>query len=251
MTPFIQNQSTQEAAVEAPLWSAGLLPASSPPARRRPTLLEAGSPRGNGIARARSSRGGERVAEQVWSADDGELIRRILEGDDEAFRRLVEKHHAKVFRLVQGILVDWHHSEDVCQDVFTIVYRKLPGFESRAQFSTWLYRVAVNAALKARRRWHKHEPKSLDLVHDFAGTEAEAAEFESSEVFDKLLRPLPEKLRVAVVLREQADLSYEEIARVLQCTRGAVEQRLHRAMTQLRRIWRERFESDLAEARGR
>ncbi len=51
---------------------------------------------------------------------------------------------------------------------------------------------------------------------------------------------------MADVLREQGDLSYEEIARVLKCTRGAVEQRLHRAMTQLRRIWKERFEGELA-----
>ena len=192
----------------------------------------------------------DRSRAEVRCDSDSELIRRILAGDDEAFRRLVEKHHAKVFRLVQGILVDWHHSEDVCQDVFTIVYCKLPGFQNRAQFSTWLYRVAVNAALKARRRWHKYEPKSLDLVHDVPDTATVTAEFETSEVFEKLLRPLPEKLRVAVMLRDQGDLSYEEIAEVLECTRGAVEQRLHRAMTQLRRIWKERFEGELAGVGG-
>ncbi len=229
----------QNHAVEKPRWSVGLVPASTPVAA--PRLVD-----DQPNARRRASASGPRPI----SDDDGALISRILDGDVEAFQRLVEKHHAKVFRLVQGILIDWHHSEDVCQDVFTIVYRKLPGFQSRAQFSTWLYRVAVNAALKARRRWHKYETKSLDQVRDFAGREPNGVDFEGSEVFEKLLRPLPEKLRIAVVLREQGDLSYDEIARVLKCTRGAVEQRLHRAMTQLRQIWKERFECEFADVGG-
>ncbi len=229
----------QNHAVEKPRWRVGLVPASTPVAA--PRLVD-----DQPNASRRASASGPRPI----SDDDGALISRILDGDVEAFQRLVEKHHAKVFRLVQGILIDWHHSEDVCQDVFTIVYRKLPGFQSRAQFSTWLYRVAVNAALKARRRWHKYEPKSLDLVRDFADREPNGVDFEGSEVFEKLLRPLPEKLRIAVVLREQGDLTYEEIARVLKCTRGAVEQRLHRAMTQVRQIWKERFECEFADVGG-
>ena len=241
MPSFGQNHPLA-VTVEKPRWSAGLLPASAPVARHAPALVD-----DQPTTRRRPPAAGPRP---ISSDDDGALISRILDGDGEAFQRLVEKHHAKVFRLVQGILIDWHHSEDVCQDVFTIVYRKLPGFQNRAQFSTWLYRVAVNAALKARRRWHKYEPKSLDLVRDFAGREPNSADFEGSEVFDKLLRPLPEKLRVAVVLREQGDLSYEEIARVLKCTRGAVEQRLHRAMTQLRQIWKEKFEGEFADTGG-
>ena len=168
---------------------------------------------------------------------DARLIAAVIDGDEQSFHELIERHHARVFRLVHGIIVDWHHAEDVCQDVFTTVYRKLPGFERRAQFSTWLYRVAVNAALKARRKWKRHEPKPLEVAADLAGRADGAPAFEGDEVFVKLLRPLPEKLRVAVVLREQGRLSYDEIASVLKCSRGAVEQRLHRAMTHLREIW--------------
>ena len=143
-----------------------------------------------------------------------------------------------MFRLVHGILADWHHSEDVCQDVFTTVHRKLPGFQNRSQFSTWLYRVTVNAAIKARRKRRRCELLSLDLITEPPGKQYGPPEFEGREVFTKLLRPIPEKLRVTVVLRELGELSYDEIAQVLNCSRGAVEQRLHRAMTQLRRIWR-------------
>lgn len=174
--------------------------------------------------------------------EDHDLVARALRGDEDAFRRLVERHHDKVFHLVRGILGDWHWSEDVCQDVFTIIYRKLSGFRHDALFSTWMYRIAANAALKARRR-----------RRGMVGTETlEAAgripapkrigepSFEGDEVIDKLLKPLPEKLRVPVILREAGGLSYDEIASVIGCTRGAVEQRLHRAMVLLRSIWKDK-----------
>ncbi len=168
---------------------------------------------------------------------DPELIERILGGDAEAFRTLIERHHPKVFRLVQGILQDWHYAEDVCQDIYTTVHRKLPGFRNQSLFSTWLYRVAVNAAIKGRRRWRRYNPRPLEIVGDVADRPADDPDFEGREVFTQLLRPLPEKLRVVVVLREMNGLSYDEIASVLHCSRGAVEQRLHRAMTRLRSVW--------------
>ncbi|MBI4602550.1 MAG: RNA polymerase sigma factor [Planctomycetes bacterium] len=174
---------------------------------------------------------------------DRELLELALRGDEAAFARLVERHQDKIFRLVRGILGDWHRSEDVCQEVFTALYRRLGAFRHEARLSTWLYRVAVNGALKARKRWRRSEAVSLDAVFEVAGPPAAAGggdpAFEGEEVLERLLAPLPEKLRVAVVLREKGGLSYEEIARVLGCTRGAVEQRLHRAMVLLRGVWKE------------
>ena len=178
--------------------------------------------------------------------DDRELCTRFLRGDMGAFESLVHKHHQKVFHLVRGILGDWHQSEDVCQEVFTILYRRIESFRHDSQLSTWIYRVAVNAAIKARRRGRGAQLDGL-RHEDFPApgrlcdTQSnEGAAFESEEVLQKLLAPLPEKLRAAVLLREQGGLSYEEIAHVLGCTRGAVEQRLHRAMVSLREIWKDR-----------
>lgn len=169
--------------------------------------------------------------------DDGVLAERVLCGDDAAFTRLVERYHGKLFRLVRGIVGDWHRSEDVCQEVFTIVFRKLGGFRGRSRLSTWVYRIAVNAALKARRKRYLPEVSSLSAVPPSA--DPRFRRIESDEVLQKLLAPLPENLRVAVVLRDQMGLNYEEMASVLGCSRGAVEQRLHRAMVALREIWKE------------
>ena len=83
----------------------------------------------------------------------------------------------------------------------------------------------------------------MDQVEVMA-TSPSAPRFEAQEVVDRLLRPLPESLRTAVLLRETADLSYKEIANVLGCTVGAVEQRLHRAMTRLRELWKDDLEAN-------
>jgi RNA polymerase sigma-70 factor (ECF subfamily) len=129
----------------------------------------------------------------------------------------------------------------VCQEVFTAVYRKASAFRAQAQFSTWLHRIAVNAALKARgRRKRSAEEPSGGLPEAASAAEATAA-FESDEMVLKLLRPLPDKLRAAVVLREVGGWSYEEIASILKCNRGTVEQRLHRGMNLLREIWQGRL----------
>jgi RNA polymerase sigma-70 factor (ECF subfamily) len=179
------------------------------------------------------------LADRKRKESDEELAGRILRGDEEAFALLVERYHPRIFRLVHGILGDWHASEDVCQEIFTIVFRKLDGFRHRSLLGTWIYRVSVNAALKARKRGRNPVSDSTDVLDTLASPEdSRPRNMEGGEVFRKLLQPLPENLRVAVTLREQLGLTYEEIAKVLGCSRGAVEQRLHRAMVALRQIWK-------------
>ena len=153
----------------------------------------------------------------------------------------MERHHDRIFHLVRGIVGDWHQSEDVCQEVFALIYRKLASFRNQSSFSTWLYRVAVNAALRARKRWRSAAPAvPLDSARLLSvAAQRQAPAFEGDEVLRKLLAPLPAKLKAALVLREVGGLSYNEIAQVLRCSRGAVEQRLHRAVTLLRKVWKE------------
>lgn len=185
----------------------------------------------------------ERRPLESRSPDDGDsldLVRRVQRGDTEAFRQLLDQHHARTFHLVQGILGDWHLSEDVTQEVFATVFRKASSFREASLFSTWLFRIAVNAALRARRRWRRHRTEALDDAGEVPSTAPHFTRpIENEEVFRKLLQPLPEKLRVPIVLREAGGLSYEEIAEVLGCTRGAVEQRIHRAMVRLRELWKD------------
>jgi RNA polymerase sigma-70 factor (ECF subfamily) len=170
--------------------------------------------------------------------DDQELVVRILAGDDAAFGTLVQTYWERLFRLALGILGDWHLSEDVLQEVFVLVHRKLGSFDGRSSLLTWLYRVTVNAALKARQRERRKSLPSLSPEFDrSAPGPASGSELEMKELGQKLLRCLPAKLRAVVLLREWEGLGYEEIGRVLGLSRGAVEQRLHRAMVELRRVW--------------
>jgi RNA polymerase sigma-70 factor, ECF subfamily len=170
--------------------------------------------------------------------DEGSLVGRILSGDGGAFAELVGMYGDRLLRLVFGILGDWHLSEDVLQDVFVLVHRKLHRFDRRSSLLTWLYRIGINCALKARRRARRqaHLPLLDEFDRPVPGSGIERG-VEMREIAAKLLRCLPAKLRVVVLLREWEGLKYEEIARVLGCSRGAVEQRLHRAMVELRRVW--------------
>ena len=177
-------------------------------------------------------------------------MERILAGDGRAFESLVTRYGDRLLRLVQGILGDWHLSEDVVQDVFVLVHRKLRGFDRRSSLLTWLYRVSVNAALKARRRVKRHA--QLPLADGFDRPDVGPAvgrDLEMREIGAKLIRCLPEKLRVVVLLREWEGLRYDEIAQVLRCSRGAVEQRLHRALVELRRVWIPEFREEWFDGR--
>ena len=175
---------------------------------------------------------------------------RILSGDGEAFECLVESYSTRLFQVVHGILGDHQRSEDVCQEVFVKAYLKLADFRYRSRLSTWLYRIAVNTALKHRGRHARHREVLAEnaaqaitrgrLVHD----DPRPSEIEGADLLEKLLRPLPPHLRAVVVLKEREGLTYREISSVLDCTQGAVEQRLHRAFNVLREVWHAR-EGDL------
>lgn len=174
---------------------------------------------------------------------DRETVARVLEGDEVAFEELVAKYHPRVFRLVHRIIDDWQRSEDVCQEVFVKVFLKLGDFKFRSRLSTWIFRVAVNTALRARGRAARTDFQPLEgdgpapLSRGEAGVELD---LEGRDLIGKLLRPLPPHLRVAVWLKETEGLTYRELAGVLGCSEGAVEQRLHRAFRRLREIWKDR-----------
>lgn len=173
---------------------------------------------------------------------DRELVAEVLAGDELAFERLVRRYQPRVFRLVHGILGDWQHAEDVCQEIFVNIYLKLSGFRFRSRLSTWIYRVAVHHALKRRAREARREAISIDKgiltgVMAPAREDESRAKLEGRDLMEKILRPLPDNLRTAVLLKEQEGLTYREIAEVLGCTQGVVEQRLYRAFVALREIW--------------
>jgi RNA polymerase sigma-70 factor (ECF subfamily) len=170
--------------------------------------------------------------------DDAALIEAVLRGEEDAFAALVTRYQDRIHRLLARLCRDSGETEDLAQEVFVKVYRKLHTFQHDASFYTWVYRIAVNTATDhltraRRRRLHLVEdPGTLDdgeRASDDAGSAQPVLDAELRDVTRALLDRLPEKYRTILVLREYEDLSYTEIAQVLQCSIGTVESRLFRA----------------------
>lgn len=167
---------------------------------------------------------------------DVELIEAILEGSESAFATLVDRYKDRVFRLLGRYCRDPVECEDLAQDVFLKVFRKLHTFQHESAFYTWLYRIAVNAATDHLSR---ASHRRMRLVEDDAmldagtdrddGPAAPLLTAELAAVTRAIVDSLPEKFRTILVLREFEDLSYTEIAQVLQIQLGTVESRLFRA----------------------
>jgi RNA polymerase sigma-70 factor (ECF subfamily) len=165
---------------------------------------------------------------------DNELIQAVLDGSESAFATLIDRYKDRVFRLLGRYCRDPVECEDLAQDVFLKVFRKLHTFQHESAFFTWLYRIAVNAATDHRTRAGSRrlrlveDDAVLDTGHD-ANPAAPLMTAELAAITRTIVDSLPEKFRTILVLREFEDLSYTEIARVLQIQLGTVESRLFRA----------------------
>lgn len=166
---------------------------------------------------------------------DRDLIAAVLDGSEAAFAALVGRYQDRVFRLLGRYCRDSVECEDLAQEVFLKVFRKLHTFKHDAQFFTWLYRITVNAA---NDHLSRASSRRLRLVEDTGvferGGESDdpTAPMESAEVARltrEIIDQLPEKFRTILVLREFEELSYTEIAEVLEIQLGTVESRLFRA----------------------
>lgn len=193
------------------------------------------------------------------AVDTGDLalVRRVQKGDKAAFDALVLKYQHKVLKLVQRYVRDHSEAEDVVQDAFIKAYRALPAFRGDSAFYTWLYRIAINTAknalVSAGRR-----PMSVDLdSQDAAGAEFQARlkdtdtperlllTEEIRSTVNRAIDTLPDDLRTAIVLREIEGLSYEDIARTMDCPVGTVRSRIFRAREAIDRHLKVVFEGGL------
>ena len=179
---------------------------------------------------------------------DSELIKLILQGDKEKFRMLVEKYQQMVFRTCMGFLHDKDDADDLTQDIFIQAYQSLQGFKGESSFSTWIYRIAVNASLNRVRKTSGNSIFNVSihylaqekrknyhfrfLIHE--NPESILIRQEHSEWVQKALDSLPENQRTAIVLSKYDDLSQKEIAEIMKTTEGAVEALIQRAKTNLR-----------------
>jgi len=178
--------------------------------------------------------------------NDAGIVAQVLAGDRDAFRVVVERHSATLFRLAYRMTGNEQDAEEVVQETFLRAYRRLNKFESRSSFSTWLYRIAVNCSLdfsRKRRQVDEHQvapnPELPDLVESLPATEPSADRLVmSAEVRRKVeatMNELTEKEKAAFVLRHYEGLSIEEVARAMGLRANAAKNNIFRAVQKLRR----------------
>lgn len=177
---------------------------------------------------------------------DTEIIEACQRGDASAFACLFEAHRDKVYSIALRFAGDPAAALDIAQDVFVKLLTRIREYHGGARFETWLYRVTVNACLDYQKRRRRLLPFLEDTIDAILPTRETTLSGLLREEAQDYVREAVAKLspehRVVIVLRYTEDLSYEEIAEVLACSRGTVASRLNRAHKILeRRLKRFRY----------
>lgn len=177
-----------------------------------------------------------------------ELIQGLREGDQAAFRILVDTHQDRVFNTAIGIVQNAEDAEDVAQEVFIQVFRSIHSFKGESKLSTWIYRITTTRALdllrsrKSKKRFgflqrlfgDTNEP--LHELPDFQHPGVALEKKENAGKLFKAISQLPENQKTAFSLHKMEDLSYQEISEIMQISVAAVESLMHRAKQNLRKI---------------
>ena len=180
---------------------------------------------------------------------DAVLIKKSQEGDYTAFEILVQRHEKKIYNLAYRMMGNQEDASDILQETFLQAFRKLATFKGESEFSTWLYRIAVNLCLMKKRKGKRIKTVSLDIpvltqkedglkreIYD-DWSESPLATLENKElkkVLSAAIDSLPAEYRTVFLLRNLDGLSNEATAKILKISVPAVKSRLHRARLFLR-----------------
>jgi RNA polymerase sigma-70 factor (ECF subfamily) len=177
--------------------------------------------------------------------DDRALVARILEGDRDRFTELVRRYEKRVVNYVYRITHRYEEAHDLAQDIFVKVYLALDRYDSKYQFSTWLFRIAQNAAIDVLRKKTISEVPLARPSEDEPQKEREFADpgvspyralknKQLGAAIDQAVKNLPADYRELIQLRHFAELSYEEIASMKKLPLGTVKNKLFRARNLLK-----------------
>lgn len=180
---------------------------------------------------------------------DTEIINQLRQGNEAAFRQLVETYQRLVVNTCYGMVHNREDAEDIAQDVFVEVYRNVENFRADAKLSTWLYRIAVNRSLNhirdnKRHKWFQSfenevEAKNRKLLQ-IESSHADQPEYELENkqralILHEAINRLPENQKVAFTLSKYEELSYQEISEVMDMSVSSVESLLFRAKKNLQK----------------
>lgn len=175
---------------------------------------------------------------------DKAYIERVLNGQKNEFRWLVEKYRKFVFRTALGFVHNSEEAEDLAQEVFVRIYQSLSQFQGKSEFSTWLYRITINVC--TTHVSHNRRKNILQLTGHYLrealclpcpdnNPQEKLTQDEKSEAIRRAIDSLPAKQHIAFTLSKYDELSQKEIARIMQISEGAVEQLLQRAKINLQK----------------
>lgn len=174
-------------------------------------------------------------------------INLLIQGDETAFRELVEKYQLMIYNTCYSFIQDSQAADDVAQEVFIEVFESIHKFRADSKLSTWMYRIAVNKSLNYLRSRKKHNilrrienffidsKDDLEIESDVRDPEMILNNAELGTQLQKAINELPKNQRIAFTLHNIEDLSYKKISEIMDTSLSAVESLIHRAKTNLRK----------------
>lgn len=185
----------------------------------------------------------------IASVQDSDFLQGLKSGNEEYFRFLVDKYQVKVIRTCKGFVHSLADAEDIAQEVFIEVYESAGKFRGNSELSTWIYRIAVNKSLNFLRSARRRKVLSLfdtfissdelsvpePSSGDYLSPDSNINNDEQSKAINSAMATLPAKQRTAFVLSKYEDLSYKEIAVIMETSLSAVESLIFRARENLQK----------------
>ncbi|HMO19046.1 MAG TPA: sigma-70 family RNA polymerase sigma factor [Oligoflexia bacterium] len=201
-------------------------------------------------------------SKDIETISDEVLIKKIAKGCEQSFAEVIARYETKVLNLAMRLTRNAEDAEEVLGDVFITVYRKIGSFEGKAKFSSWLYRITVNAAFMKLRKNKQEKAISLDeMISSIenqpitqptafgARADSLAIDNEVRTALEGAIGKLPEDYRAVFVLRDIDGLSNKEVSDILDLSIPAVKSRLHRSRIMLRKRLRGFYEDFALETR--
>lgn len=189
---------------------------------------------------------------------DTKIVEHIKNGDQNAFQQLVERNQDRIFNTCLGFVHNTDDADDLAQEVFIEVFRSIDKFNSESKLSTWIYRIAVNKSLdfikKQNRikRWggiiklstNEQEVEDSWFGHDDT-PEVELEQKERIKILNSAIDKLAKNQKAAFTLHKYEELSYKEIAEILETSVASIESLMHRAKTNLKKSLEKYYKSNL------
>ncbi len=197
------------------------------------------------------------MATTFWDLDERILLEALKQGDEAAFKKIVEDCKDMVYNTAIGIVQKAEDAEDVAQEVFVQAFQSIHSFKGESKLSTWLYRITVTKALDHERK-KKRKKRTAFIRSLFNSNDEEVIEVpdfhhpgvildnkeKAAELFSAI-RKLPTNQRIAFTLSKVEGLSYQEISEVMETSVSSVESLLHRAKNKLKDLLKDYYKRQL------